>query len=120
MRRRARLDGAPAKQDLVLPHRQAADHDLGVLVVNGVAVRAHKTLPIVVGRDAPLHFAPAGAAETHGSAYLPVAAIEIQQRLAGLARMHRHHLSDEDDVVAAVVTGIHLALEGGKRTVKHG
>src|SRR4030067_338976 len=36
----ARLDRAPAQKNLVLPLRDAADHDLGVLVMNRAAGRA--------------------------------------------------------------------------------
>ncbi|MNY38524.1 hypothetical protein D3C86_1731580 [compost metagenome] len=67
-----RLDGAPAQQYALAPHRQAAGNDARVLVVNGVAVLAHMAQAIVALGNSKGHGAAALAAELHGeSSWLP-------------------------------------------------
>src|SRR5215470_15227462 len=62
-----RLDRALAQQHLLAPHRQAANNDLGVLVMNRSATRAHVTRQGVSGRNAKLERRRAAlTAELHG------------------------------------------------------
>jgi len=49
----ARLDGAAAEQHLVFPFRQAADHQLGVLVMDGAASVADRAGQNIARRHAP-------------------------------------------------------------------
>ncbi len=46
-----RLDGTATEQDLILPNGQAPRHNVGVLVVDRLASRADKTLPVIPWRD---------------------------------------------------------------------
>ncbi len=62
----ARLDGAPAQQDAVLPLGQRADHQLGVLVVDGAALLADMAGKAVPGRDAEGDGGAAVRAVFHG------------------------------------------------------
>lgn len=48
--------GPLAQQNLILPRQQAAGDDLGILVVNGFAVRAKKSLPVVSLGDSECHW----------------------------------------------------------------
>src|SRR3989454_2340247 len=71
-----RLDGPPAKQDLLPPLRDAPDHDLWVFIMDGLAGVAHKTGQIVAGRNFLRDRRPAIAAEVHGQ--VPFAGIMPQ------------------------------------------
>src|SRR5690242_17990212 len=71
---RLRFNRPPAQEDSALPFRDATRHDLGVMVVNGLARVAHEPGKIVAVWDSVRNGFAALAAKLHGHAAKKVSA----------------------------------------------